>query len=911
MASTAALELLIKLDGANKAGQELDDLGKKGGGLGDVFKTGAMIAGGAILGLGAALIGATAAAADEEKGIARLNNTLKNAIPNWDGNTDAVEAYISKQEQLGFADDQLRDSLNFLVRQTGSLTEAQELQTTAMDLARSANIDLATATKAVGKVDQNSIAILKKLGIQVTENMTKEEALTAIRASSAGASEAYANTTAGAMERIQNTFSNVIETIGGAVLPLISGPLQAFADWFQSPEVQAGIQAIATLIGETLVGAFQFFQNAINTIMPIIQPFVDAITGFFSAVGSGGDVMAALGGYFNDLGAAIGNAWNIVAPALGTLLGNIVQWVIDNGPTILANLLTWATAFASWVWNDAIPLVLAELGKLLTSVWNWIVTNGPSILTQLLTWAQQFGSWVWDYAIPALLGALGGLIQTVWTWITDNGPTILSTLATWTTAFFNWVWTDVIPKLPGWLWNIVSAVWKFISDNGPTILTELGKWTTAFFKWVWDEVVVKLPGWLWGIAQAVWDFIVKNGPTILAELGKWTKAFWDWTVDVATNLPTHLAPIATSIWNWITGVDSGLKAKTHLLATRFGEMPEDAVKQLNQPTGLPAIVGAITKWVHDTTMAALKWLWDTGVNLVTGLWNGFVSAFAVAAVRMAQQVATLVVTLQRAMAIHSPSQVMADQVGRPLAEGIGVGFIEAWTGTAAAIGVTVSTLGTTVKDMFDRVATGWTGVAAAIGLTATNMTTKVLDEFDRLSTGWAGIAVGIGETATSLTQKILDESDRMATGWQGVATGIGVIAGNIETDIHALATAFAADMAAMTAAYNAMKARLESGVTVGTTTVYNGSGGVPAGAGSGGPMGGGTPGGTRGIMGSVGAGTVGRGNVGVPSINIGHITIVAGAGADGREFARDFVEGLEYELSISIATRMPEIRVAH
>lgn len=861
MASTAALELLIKLDGANKAGQELDDLGKKGGGLGDVFKTGAMIAGGAILGLGAALIGATAAAAEEEKGIARLNNTLKNAIPNWDGNTQAVEAYITKQEQLGFADDQLRDSLNFLVRQTGSLTEAQELQTTAMDLARSANIDLATATKAVGKVDQDSIGILKKLGIQVTENMTKEEALTAIRAKSAGASEAYANTTAGAMERIQNTFSNVIETIGGAVLPLISGPLQAFADWFQSPEVQAGIQAVATLIGETLVGAFQFFQNAINMIMPIIQPFVDAIVGFFSSIASGGDLMAALGVYFDNFGAAVTNAWNIVAPALGTLLGNIVQWVIDNGPTILANLLTWATAFGTWIWNDALPLVLAELGKLISAVWTWITDNGPSILAQLGTWATQFWQWVVDVT-PTVLAELGKLVSSVWAWIVAEGPGILLQLGQWALAFIGWI-VPMLPTLALELGKILLEITKWILFTAlPGVIVELVKLGAAFLNWIAKDVLPKLG----------------------EELGKIWSAITGWFAEILGLTPAQAKPVGEAA---AKGIGTGF-------TVQWTSVQDDCVKAY---CGLPAACEAGIK--AD--------IYDTGCFAATGIADGFCNQWVQTEQdRCVAVLCDLPSALNSSIGARSPAKLFMP-IGEYAAEGIGTGFTEAWTGVSAAIGVTVTSLATTVKDMFDVVAVGWSGTAAAIGEAATSIKTKVLDDFDQLATGFAGIAVGIGLTATNLTQKILDESDRMATGWSGTSTAIGVIAGNIETDIHALATAFAADMAAMTAAYNAMKARLESGVTVGTTTVYNGSNGIPAGAGSGGPMGGGTPGQGRGVLGSTRAGgIVGGGTPGTStSITIGPITIYAGLGANGQDIADGLVDEIENRLGQRIFTRNP------
>jgi hypothetical protein len=201
-----------------------------GGLLGGAAKIGLMASpvgmlGGVIGDLGGALLDANKAADEEQVGMNRLYTTMTANIKGWDGNTDSVEAYISKQQELAFGDDQLSDSLNILVGQTHDMTEAQQLQTTAMDLARAKNIDLQTASKLVGKVDMDNLAALKKLGIQVTDHMTKEQALAAIRQQTAGQAEAYANTTEGAMTRLQTNMGNVVESIGHTILPKITEAL--------------------------------------------------------------------------------------------------------------------------------------------------------------------------------------------------------------------------------------------------------------------------------------------------------------------------------------------------------------------------------------------------------------------------------------------------------------------------------------------------------------------------------------------------------------------------------------------------------------------------------------------------------------------------------------------------------------
>lgn len=490
------------IDESTKLRKKIDDVGdaakrtsKDGGKLGATFELlgkGALVAGGLAVGLGVALFEMAKNAGEDEQNMNRLMRTVENSGAAYDGAAADVEAFIRKQQQLAFTDDEVRESLNLLVTQTGDLGEAMELQATASDLARFGNIDLEKATRLLLKADAESYAALGKLGIRIDENATKEEALQAVREATAGQAEEFASSTAGTLMRIQDSVGEAFETVGAAILPLVEGPLKAFADWLQSPEVQQGITDLATAVGTFLTDAFKTLQSILDVVVPIIKPFAEAFMDFFSTIQSGTPFMDALGNLFGDLGKAVSGAWDVIGPALGDLIKNVWNWITENAPTILAKLGEWAIAFGTWVWQDAIPFLFEELGKLI---------------------------------------------------------------------------------------------------------------------------------------KAVWDWIVENGPKILAELGKWAMAFWDWAAGVARDLPTHLAPIAQAIWDWFTGVDRELPAKTHLLATRFGEMPADAVAQLTGPTGFPVIGDAIARFIVNTghdmgEMIFAHWvpaMWNWVVDVVKGI----------------------------------------------------------------------------------------------------------------------------------------------------------------------------------------------------------------------------------------------------------------------------------------------------
>lgn len=906
------MALLVTLQ--DRASEGLKDIGKEGGNLGDLVKGGAMVAGGAILAFGGFLVGATKAAADEQVGIARLSQTLKNAVPNWDGNTDAVEAYIAKQEKLAFSDDELRDSLSHLVGQTKDLKEAQNLQATAMDLARAKGISLEAATKAVGKVDQESIGILKKLGIQVDENMTKEQALTAIRAATAGQAEAYANTAAGSMERLQNTLSNAFETIGGAILPLVTGPLQALADWFQSPETQAGIQALATGIGEFLAGAFQVFQEVLAAVTPIIQPFVDAILSFFGTISGGGDIMAAFGQYFTDLGGAIGNAWNTIAPALGTLLGNIVQWVIDNGPTILATLLTWVQAFWDWI-VEIWPGVMSALSTLISSIWNWITTNAPIILEKLGEWVTAFWDWIVDIW-PGVVAGLGTLISSIWDWIVAEGPGILLKLGEWVLAFLGWI-VPMIPPLLLELAKIALALLGWIAqmalDLGTKIVTE---WIPGLWNWITGPggVLEVLPPKLGEIAGAIWTWLTTTAGELWTKLiNEWVPKLWEWITgeggvlsslgeklgeiwsavstwisDTAAEIGTNILKFVTDFWNWITGPD-GVVAK---IGDKLGE-----------------IWDAITGWISDTATKIFTEVAKVGKNVADGIGQGFKDAWVWVQQNVINALTGLPTNLNAAQQGNSPARLFMP-VGENAAAGIYQGFADQWLTDEDRIKAMVTALPPALRALTDDDAK-LTGQALSNNVKAGWDAAWLTDE-DAIKSKYFELPAamraltdddfkGVGGTA----------SNNVKTGWDGTwgpnrQAMVDAMSGVAASMAAAFKGPLEKALAELIAEYERQLREWEGRKGAG------GGGPPPKIMGFGGPVGRNETVivGDRGpelftpnTSGRITPMSSGRGGGGGSGIHIGNITIHAPSGADGARLATEFMDRIEQELGQRVRGR--------
>lgn len=252
-------------DKGSKAAQK--DIGKLGKQF-DAFAKKSVRA----FGLAAAAVGAFAikvgkdavqAAIADQKSQALLANSLRNTTGATDAAIASVESYISKlQVEVGVVDDELRPSLAKLAAVTGSVSAAQGLLATALDVSAFAGVDLGTATTAVTRALQGNFRGLQKLVPSIDATVVKSKDLAAIfeevNKATQGAAATRANTLEYRMAILRIRFGEILETLGYKLLPII----EKFATVIQNkvlPQIETWIAAN----GEKLVTGLQAASQAV------------------------------------------------------------------------------------------------------------------------------------------------------------------------------------------------------------------------------------------------------------------------------------------------------------------------------------------------------------------------------------------------------------------------------------------------------------------------------------------------------------------------------------------------------------------------------------------------------------------------------------------------------------------------
>jgi hypothetical protein len=303
------------------------------------------------------LIDGVKSAIEDEAAQAKLATTLQNVTGATNAQIAAVEDYITQTALAnGVTDDQLRPSLDRLVRSTKDVEEAQKLQTLALDIAAGTGKDLGAVSEALGKAYDGNLGALKRLGVGIDDSIIKSKnfdaAAAALSKTFEGQASKQADTFQGKMARLTVAFDEAKETVGSYVLDALTPLISGFVD-----KGIPAIQDFASNLGKTLGPAFaEIFKIVKDDLLPIIKAWygflVDTIIPAYTAIMK--PVFEGLAGAFNKIKDAVVSNSDELKPllslfksvaefardTLAPILGGAFKLALETVGTIVAGLVT-------------------------------------------------------------------------------------------------------------------------------------------------------------------------------------------------------------------------------------------------------------------------------------------------------------------------------------------------------------------------------------------------------------------------------------------------------------------------------------------------------------------------------------------------------------------------------------------
>jgi hypothetical protein len=394
--------------GVKGATNEVESFGSKVADFGKKAGAAFAIAGAAAAAYaGKLLVDGVKAAIEDEKAQVKLAASLQNTTGATNAQISAVEKQITKTSLLtGLTDDELRPSLERLVRSTKDVEEAQRLQSLAIDIAAGSGKSLEAVSNALGKAYEGNATSLGKLGIGISaaelKTMSFDQVTGALSKTFEGQASKQADTFAGKMDRLKVAFDEGKETVGSFVLdaitPLVSGIVN---------NVIPRITQLSDTIGKKLAPVFAnlatFFKDVLipifgswwgfisNIVIPgIVNFFQPILEGLFEAFGkiaktikNNEDNLAPLFTAFKTFASFVAQ---VLAPVLGEVLGGALKIV----GTLLSGLITGFSKLIGFIdgtvsaIRNLINLVarnplVSGIGNLISSTFGGFRANGGSV----------------------------------------------------------------------------------------------------------------------------------------------------------------------------------------------------------------------------------------------------------------------------------------------------------------------------------------------------------------------------------------------------------------------------------------------------------------------------------------------------------------------------------------------------
>ena len=410
------------------------------------------------------------------------------------------------------------------------------------------------------------------------------------------------------------TAKEASETISGSIASA-KGAFDNFLNGTGSPEALA--ESMVTAGKNVLKGLGEIVPRLLQTLPEvgklIQENLVNSLSGdsMQKIVEAGKNaVMSLIDGMLASVPTIIPVALNFVKLIADTVITN-VPTLIQKGYELLSNLVDGFV--------KAIPEALPKILDFVQGIGDKLAEAAPILIQKGFELLQKLVEGIIT-AVPILISRVPEIISTFANIINDNFPTILMKGA----QLLGQLVLGLIQSIP----TLIANIPKIISAIVDTLMA---------FQWLnLGRGIIKFLGD--GIG-AMKDFVVKKGFEILIGLK-----------NTLMNLPSTLANIGRTA---VSGLGNAISAGISWVKNAAGN-----------------IVSAIVNTIKSIPGGMLS----IGKDIVKGLWNGISDMTGWVIDKIQGFGESVLGGIKDFFGIHSPSRVMRDEVGKYMAQGVGVGF---------------------------------------------------------------------------------------------------------------------------------------------------------------------------------------------------------------------------------------------
>lgn len=446
------------------------------------------------------------------------------------------------------------------------------------------------------------------------------------------------------LNAVASSLPTVIGAIAG-VLPDIANALISAVGTLLSNAgaiIEPILQAIPALLDAIVTGISNNADTLINGVIGLIDVIVRTLPSVISQLIK--TIVKALPDFIKGIATLVSGIvkelpvlWQSIFTELPSLIEGISAALVDLLPALL-DAITMILESVVQAQDMMIDILIPMLPPIIDALVQALVALYPVILQSLVTLAEMlvtFGIEMFSNAVqaiktldPILATAVKSSIATLWNAVTTE----LSTIG-----------TKLIEKI-GEIWNAFTAWWLSNFETAKTFVSNYVETLVAF----WSSLPSKIGEFIGAAVATVLNFGIDVGNWIKDDLPTLIDDLVEWFKGLPEKIWTHLKEIITKFGEWLTNakdwVVNDLPEVITDIVDKFAELPDDIM--------------------------------EVGENLVKGLWDGIISMKDWLLGKIGEFSDGVIEGFTSKFDINSPSKVMRDQVGRYIAEGVGVGIAE-------------------------------------------------------------------------------------------------------------------------------------------------------------------------------------------------------------------------------------------
>ena len=450
--------------------------------------------------------------------------------------------------------------------------------------------------------------------------------------------------------------------------------------------------------------------NLIESALTVVDNLAPRIAATLPRLVTGlGELIGQLGGYIPDLveqllPALVSGATTLLdelSTNLPGLLSQLLPPLVSGISTVLGSLLDMLPQLASLggqvveVIFSGIVQLLPQLGdagaQLVQMLYDGIISGIPVLFSAGADLLNNLSVGL-DTKIPELISKALDMIQTFATTLAQNAPILIQAGINFITQLATGIVNSIpilIEKLP----TIISTFANIINDNAPTILQ-------AGFHLIQTLAT--------GILNAI-PVLIANIPQIITAIVDVWEAM-DWIglgKNAITAIKNGIVSMVGAVKSAGQSILKGITGVLQALPGQLANFGRNAISNLGGAIkgGLSSVKGAaksiLTGIVNTFKPSALL---EVGKNLIKGLWNGISDMTGWIIGKLQEFGNSVLDGIKKFFGIHSPSQRMKEEVGKPIAEGTAEGMtdnLDVVEEAADQMGEVVLEAGEETKDALD------------------------------------------------------------------------------------------------------------------------------------------------------------------------------------------------------------------